>query len=86
MDPVNLSQLLSLPDFGKINVSTFITRPILSLVLFVYLVGYISLGSILFYHWRKYGMRSTSVIFAETAFLLVSLVLFVLAGVAVSYY
>lgn len=86
MDQVNLSQILTAPDFSKINISTFISRPILSIALFVYLIGYVSLGSVLFFHWKKYGMNSTSVIFAETAFLLVSIVLFVLAGVAVSYY
>lgn len=86
MDQTSLSQLLSVPSFGNINLSTFVNRPLLSIILIIYFVGYVSLGGILFYHWRKYGMKSSSIIFAETAFLFVSLVLFVLAGVALSYY
>lgn len=86
MDQSSLSQLFLAPSFSNFTISTFINRPLLTGVLLVYLVGYVSLGGILFYHWRKYGMKSSSVIFAETAFLFVSLVLFVLAGVAVSYY
>lgn len=82
----NISKVISVPNFGNIKIDTFLSRPILSIVLIVYLIGYISLGTILFYHWRAYGMKSSSIVFAETAFLFVSLILFVLAGVSISYY
>lgn len=81
-----IPEIFSTPDFGNFKLSVFINKPLLSGILLVYFIVYVSLGGILFYHWRKYGMRSSSVIFAETAFLFVSLILFVLAGVAISYY
>lgn len=83
---MNISELVTIPNFGKLNVETFVGKPVLAIIFFVYLIGYIVLSSILFYHWRAYGMGSKTVIFAELLFVLVSIVLFMLTGLSLTLY
>ncbi len=83
---MQIPDILLLPKFGKINIDSFINRPILMLVLLAYLAGYVVLTFILFYQWRTYGMKSRGVVVAETIFISVSVALFLLAGLSVTLY
>ncbi len=83
---MDVSQILITPDFSKINFSVFVSKPILYLLLALFFIVYAILASILFFHWRAYGMRSKSILIAETLFLFVSLILFVTAGVTLTYF
>jgi len=56
----------------------------LSLILLFFAIFYIGISSILFYHWRKYGMKNRSIVLAELIFALVSIFLFYLAGVGIA--
>ena len=38
------------------------------------------------YHWSAYGMKSQGVFVAETVFVFISLILFFVAGLGISYF
>lgn len=78
--------MLLLPPFPHIKASLFINHTILFGALFVFFIIYTGISSVLVYHWTSYGMRSPGVIFAETIYLFVSIVLFVVAGMSVFYF
>lgn len=75
-----------IPAFPDFNLPTYINSPVLIGVLILFSVVYAITTGVLVYHWSAYGMRSPGIIVAETIFLFVSLVLFVFAGLAISYY
>jgi hypothetical protein len=56
-----------------------IGKPLLWLVLVIFLSIYAIVSIVLFYHWRKYGMKNKSILLAEGLFVVVSLGLFVIA-------
>lgn len=61
------------------NIPSFpisIGKPLLWVIFALFLVGYSIVSAILIYHWRKYGMNNKNIVFAETLFLIVSVVLF----------
>ena len=63
-----------------------INKPVLVVIFTVFLVIYIILSGILRYHWHNYGMRNAGIIFAQSIFFLVSIVLFVVLGLTIYYY
>ncbi len=72
--------------FPNIDLSTFLSRPILLAFLVLFLIFYLIISAILFYHWRAYGMKNKGVLFAESVFFAGSVILFVIAGVSLFYY
>ncbi len=77
---------LTLPTLPHINLSFFINTPVLMIVLVLFFIAYIIISAVLFYHWTSYGMRSAGILVGETLFTLVSVVLFVVAGLAIHYF
>ncbi|MSU45076.1 MAG: hypothetical protein EXS47_00365 [Candidatus Zambryskibacteria bacterium] len=75
-----------MPNFPSISLSFFINTTGLIVVLALFSIVYVVITSVLVYHWSAYGMRNPGILVAETLFLFVSLVLFVFAGLAISYY
>lgn len=73
---------LIIPSFG-LNFGLSFTA--LVSVFIIFLMLYILYSSVLIYHWASYGMKSPEVVFAETLFSLVSIILFVIAGLSVFY-
>lgn len=85
MNQLDISDIFNFPRFGGFSIATIFSKPVLALILLAYFVGYCVLSGVLFYHWRAYGMGSKKIYFAETVFILVSMVLFVFAGVSITY-
>ncbi|MFZ2522767.1 MAG: hypothetical protein WAW92_00060 [Minisyncoccia bacterium] len=83
---MQLPDILLMPKFGKIDLDVFVSRPILTLFFIGYLAVYIVLSFILFYHWRTYGMKSRGVVVAESIFVVVAAVLFLLAALSLTLY
>ena len=83
---MDLSDVLIVPTFNNINLSVFISRPILLVLLVIFFLIYSVLSGVILYHWKAYGMRSHGILLAESLFLFVSLVLFVIAGTAMTYF
>ncbi len=77
---------LSLPSLPSIKASLIVNTPILTIILVVALIIYSIVSAILVYHWSSYGMRAASVLFAEALFLIVSVTLFVISGLAINYF
>ncbi len=75
-----------IPAFPDINLAFFVNIPVLIIILVLFFVGYAITSGVLLYHWSMYGMRSPGILVAETLFLFVSLVLFVFAGLSISYF
>lgn len=63
-----------------------INKPVLIFVFIFFLIIYIIISGILRYHWHNYGMRNAGIIFAQSLFFLVSIVLFVIMGLTIYYY
>lgn len=61
-----------------------IGKPIIWVLFALFIIGYAIITGILIYHWRKYGMSNKNIILAETLFLIVSGILFVLAFISLS--
>ncbi len=74
------------PAFPNFISSFFSTAPILPVVLGLFFVLYMIVSAALVYHWSEYGMYSAKVILAETTFVIVSVVLFVISTIALNYY
>ena len=83
---MDLSEVLVVPSFDNINFSVFLSRPILLVVFVVFFLVYAVLSGIVIYHWKAYGMKGRGVLVAESLFLFVSLVLFVVSAVAMTYF
>ncbi|HEY4505228.1 MAG TPA: hypothetical protein VJG67_00855 [Candidatus Paceibacterota bacterium] len=80
------SPLFSLPALPDIDLSLFINKPVFVAILVFFFVIYTIISSVLMYHWSSYGMRSAGVVIGETIFVLVSLALFTVAGLAINYF
>jgi hypothetical protein len=76
----------SFPFLSKFHVGILVNKPILFIILGVYFFVYVILAGVLFYHWFAYGMRSRGIVVAQTLFFIVSVVLFVSAGLSAFYY
>lgn len=83
---MDFTEVLITPSFKNIHFSVFLSRPILLIVLGLFLSVYVVLSSIIIYHWHAYGMKSKGVYLAETVFLLVTIVLFALSAVSITYF
>lgn len=78
--------ILQIPTIPTIKASLFINTSILLVLFVVFFVVYFLISSVLIYHWSSYGMKSRGVIFAESIFVFISLVLFVMAGMSLYYF
>ena len=78
-----MNPTLSLPT---LPLSVFFNSYVMSGILVVFLFFYVIVGMVLFYHWSAYGMRSHGILIAETLFSFISVVLFVIASLAIHYY
>ena len=79
--PIN-SDILSFPAFSL----SFLASPsILMVLLAFFFVFYCIISAILMYHWSAYGMRNPGILIAESLFVLISLVLFMVASLSLSY-
>ena len=76
---------LSLPAIPHLSVSVVINLPILIGVLVVFFIVYCAVSSVVMYHWYSYGMSSPGILVAETLFFLVTVVMFMVSGLALSY-
>jgi hypothetical protein len=77
---------LSVPSIPHIDVSSFVSIPVLSIILGLFFIFYAIVSAVLMYHWSEYGMRSFTVILAEGIFVVVSLALFVVCGLGLHYF
>jgi hypothetical protein len=73
------------PEFSNISMASFINVPLLTILLGLFFVIYIIISAVLIYHWKAYGMKSRGVLLAESLFLFVSLVLFVVSITSLYY-
>lgn len=76
----------SFPMFNPVHLKVFINKPVLLGIFLIFFVIYFILSAVLFYHWHAYGMRSRGIVVAETLFFIVSIGLFVSAGLSIFYY
>ncbi len=72
-----------LPNF---EASFLIGKPMLIVVYVVFILLYVLLSAVLIYHWSEFGMKSREVIFAESLFTLVSVILLLVAGLSIFLY
>ncbi|KND51105.1 MAG: hypothetical protein AB198_01645 [Parcubacteria bacterium C7867-003] len=79
-------ETFSLPSFPGPGLNFVLNKPVLTGVLVVFFVLYSILSGVLFYHWAAYGMGHRGILVARSLFVLVSIVLFVMAGVTITYY
>lgn len=79
-------EIFSLPTFSGFNISSVLNKPVLVWILIVFFFFYCVISGILMYHWSAYGMRHRGIILARSLYIFVSIVLFVIAGLAISYY
>ena len=75
-----------IPNLPHIQTSLFINIPVLVIVLLVFLFVYLVITSVLVYHWSAYGMQSKGILIGESLFIVVSAVLFVVSGLAITYF
>lgn len=80
------SSQVTIPAFPKISVPFLENLPVLFIIFVAFFTVYIIVSVILIYHWTQYGTHKGTMIFAETAFILVSAGLFTVAFLALSYY
>ena len=77
---------LILPDLPHIHLSLFVNAPVLFGILILFFAFYVTVSSVLMYHWSAYGMRSSGILVGETLFLFVSVVLFVISVLSIHYF
>ena len=75
-----------IPGLEHINLSWIINRPVLLIILGLFFVIYAIMTWVLMYHWSAYGMKSHGILVAKTLFLFVSTLLFVVSGLALTYF
>ncbi len=76
----------SIFTFSSFSLAFLISPMTLYIVLILFGVVYIIVTSVLMYHWSAYGMRSPGILIGETLFVLVSLILFMVASLAIYYF
>ena len=77
---------LVVPGLPSFISSFFSNAPILPVILGLFFVLYFIVSLALIYHWSEYGMYSAKVILAETTFVVVSVVLFMISVISLNYY
>ncbi len=78
---------LTLPTIPGLRFSLLsITPDILLLVLGVFLLFYLIVSAVLFYHWSAYGMHSRGIVFGKTIFSIFSIVLIFISWLSITYY
>ena len=77
---------LILPSLPHISASILLNKPLIMLILLLFFVVYSIISYILLYHWKAYGMKSRGIIIAEVLFFSVSIVLFIISGLAINYF
>jgi hypothetical protein len=69
-------------SFSAISFS--LSKPLFWAIFVVFALLYAVVSGVLFYHWRKYGMKNSTIVFAEGLFGLVSIGLFITSLLALS--
>jgi len=77
---------ITIPYLSDMAIPFLTNIPILLIVFISFLVVYIIFSVILIYHWTAYGMHNGTILFAETVFTAVSLVLLIMAFLALNYF
>ena len=77
---------LSIPALPFDKLSFLLNVPILLIIFAIFFVFYAIVSIVLFYHWSEYGMRHAGIYLAEAIFMVVSVLLFVVAGLALHYF
>lgn len=77
---------IEVPGFHNVSLSLFINTPVLLLILLVFFIFYIIVSSVLIYHWSAYGMKNHGILVGKTLFILVSIFLFCVSFLAISYF
>lgn len=74
------------PVLPQIPLSIVFNTPVLTILLIVFGIFYGVVSLVLFYHWSAYGMKSPGILVAETLFSFISVILFVIASLAIHYF
>ncbi|HRH26876.1 MAG TPA: hypothetical protein PLZ99_01810 [Parcubacteria group bacterium] len=74
----------SLPS--SLNFDSLINKPVLLFGAIIFFIIYFILSGVLRYHWHNYGMRNVGIIFAQSLFFLISIVLFAVLGLTIYYF
>jgi hypothetical protein len=75
-----------LPSLPHLSGTFFINFPVLLVILVLFFICYSVIVYVLIYHWNSYGMGNSGILAGESLFLIVSVALFVLGGLALHYY
>ncbi len=80
---------MEIPTFSLVSsfkIGYLINKPVLLIIFIIFFIAYAIVSGVLRYHWHNYGMRNAGIIFAQSLFFLVSIVLFVIMGLTIYYY
>ncbi len=78
--------ILPITDMSSFKIFYLVNKPVLIFISVGFFVIYLIISGILKYHWHNYGMRNPGIIFAQSIFFLVSIILFVILGLSIHYY
>lgn len=76
----------SMPGLKAISFTFLSNMPVLLSIFVVFIVGYIIVSIVLFYHWSAYGMQHRGILLAEALYTAVSVVLLGVASLALHYF
>lgn len=76
----------SIPAFPEIHIPFLAEVPVLFVIFISSFIIYVIISIILMYHWSQYGTHRGVIVFAQALFVIVSVVLFILAFLALSNY
>jgi len=82
---MNPLESITLPFVGD-KLFSLVSGNILMISLVLFFICYSVVSVFLIYHWTAYGMRHAGVILAETVFILVSVLLFIVAIISINYF
>lgn len=72
-----------IPNIPNLSLNFFVNQSSMMVVFLIFLVVYLIISGVLFYHWNTYGMRSRAVTLAQLIFFAGSCVVFGIAGMSV---
>lgn len=72
--------------FSNDLIAFLLNTPALLIILTIFFIFYVVVSGVLVYHWNAYGMRSGGILIAKTFYIFVSVVLFIIAGLALYYF
>ncbi len=72
--------------FPHLALNLIISTPALVIILLGFFVIYAIFSLVLYYHWLSYGMGNKGILAAEGLYFMVSVFLFVISALAITYY